>query len=72
MFKRFVKAVKDVAKRVWEFIKKLLPKKPKPKEETVESDEEGEEPAKPEETWPIEVEPAVEDDDGDEVQLGEW
>lgn len=41
MFKRFVKAVKDVAKRVWEFIKKLLPKKPKPKEETVESDEEG-------------------------------
>lgn len=26
MFKRFIKAVKDAAKRVWEFIKKLLPK----------------------------------------------
>lgn len=69
MFKRFVKAVKDVAKKVWEFIKKLLPKKPKPKEEVVEPkpDEEGEEPAGPEETEPIEVEPAIEDDDGDEV-----
>lgn len=48
MFKRFIKAVKDVAKKVWEFIKKLLPKKPKPKEEIVEPDEEGDKPAEPE------------------------
>lgn len=72
MFKRFIKAVKDVAKKVWEFIKKLLPKKPKPKEEIVEPDEEGDKPAEPEETQPeevepIEVEPAIEDEEGDEV-----
>ena len=63
MFKRFIKSAKDFAKKVWEFIKKLLPKKPKPKEEP----EKEEEPVEPEETEPIEAEPAVEDDDGDEV-----
>lgn len=66
MFKRFVKAAKDFAKKVWKFIKKLLPKKPKPKEEPVEPEKE-EEPVEPEEIEPIEAEPAVEDDDGDEV-----
>lgn len=54
MFKRFIKAVKDVAKKVWEFIKKLFRKKQKPKEEVVE---------------PEEVEPAIEDDEGEPYQL---
>lgn len=30
MFKRFIKAVVDTAKKVWEFIKNLFRKKPKP------------------------------------------
>ena len=82
MFKRFVKAVKDVAKKVWEFIKKLLPKKPKPKEVEPELEEEKEEdippeedPWEPEEEKPVEpepvepkpIEPAIEDENGEEA-----
>lgn len=69
MFKRFIKVAKDFAKKVWKFIKKLLPKKPKPKEEIVEPEpnEEEEKPVEPEEVEPEEIEPAIEDNDGDEV-----
>lgn len=77
MFKRFVKAVKDVAKKVWEFIKNLLPKKPKPKEVEPEPEEEKEEDIPPEEDplepeeekpvepEPVEPEPAIEDENGE-------
>lgn len=71
MFKRFIKAVKDTAKKVWEFIKKLFRKKQKPKEEVVEPDEEGEKPFEPEEVEPEEVEPAIEDDEGEPYRLDE-
>lgn len=79
MFKRFVKAVKDVAKKVWEFIKNLLPKKPKPKEVELEPEEEKEEDIPPEEDplepkeekpvepEPVEPEPAIEDENGEEA-----
>lgn len=82
MFKRFVKVVKDAAKKVWEFIKSLLPKKPKPKEVEPEPEEEKEEdippeedPLEPEEEKPVEpepvepkpIEPAIEDENGEEA-----
>lgn len=78
MFKRFVKAVKDAAKKVWEFIKSLLPKKPKPKEVEPELEEDippEEDPWEPEEEKPVEpepveskpIEPAIEDENGEEA-----
>lgn len=63
MFKRFIKAVKDAAKRVWEFIKKLLPKpkeEPQPEPEEV-PEETPPEPVEPEPVEPEEVEPVEED-----------
>lgn len=70
MFKRFIKAVKDAAKKVWEFIKRLLPKKPKPEPEPVEEEEDpyddfppDDEPEEPEEVTPEEVIPVEEEED---------